>query len=590
MKVSPQKGIILSILMVVLIALQLKAEKDVIYFKVLVEANDNSVFAKLAESDLYLDHVSKAKTGYVFVLDDNELDILKSTKVPYKILIADLEQYYENKIVEDANNPAVKKMMKANMPGFNLGSHAGYYTPTEIVNKLDEMSNDYPNITTTKTNIGSTYEGRDIFMIKISDNPNLDESANEPVVYYDAMHHAREPLSMMSTMYYMFWLLENYGTDPVATHLVNNRELYFVPLVNVDGYEYNISTNPNGGGLWRKTRKPNPGSSCIGTDPNRNYGADWGEPGASTSPCSNTYRGDAPFSENCTQAIRDLVDSINPVTGFSCHSYSEIYIESDYNLPNDEKFYADYSLDICETHDWGYEQAEALLYEVSGGTTEYLNSIGAISYTPEIGLEFWEPASEIIPYAEKHLPSFIYIAQVAGDYPDIKQVNAGNGSDLLAGQTYDLDVEIFNKGRTRAASNVAITVTNNSSNISINNFTSNIASVSARQTIWTSNNPISFSVNNNAVAGDIIEIELAVFSNGVEYERETQRWVVGYQTVLFSESGNSFAQNFTQSGIGLTWDTTYVMKRSGNECFSDSPAEAANNNTLNRVLDGLGTF
>lgn len=27
---------------------------------------------------------------------------------------------------------------------------------------------------------------------------------------------------------------------------------------------------------WRKTRKPNPGSKCNGTDPNRNFGTGWG--------------------------------------------------------------------------------------------------------------------------------------------------------------------------------------------------------------------------------------------------------------------------------------------------------------------------
>jgi len=121
----------------------------------------------------------------------------------------------------------------------------------------------------------------------------------------------------MTTLYYMFWLVENYGTDPTATHIVNNRELFFVPLVNVDGYRYNITTNPDGGGFWRKNRSPNEGSDCVGTDPNRNYGADWGGPGASASPCSDVYRGSGPFSEPCTQAVRDLVNEINPVMAFS---------------------------------------------------------------------------------------------------------------------------------------------------------------------------------------------------------------------------------------------------------------------------------
>lgn len=64
--------------------------------------------------------------------------------------------------------------------------------------------------------------------------------------------HSREPQSMASLMYFMWYLLQNYGTNPEVTSLVNNREMFFVPCINPDGYEYNRQTNPNGGGMWRK--------------------------------------------------------------------------------------------------------------------------------------------------------------------------------------------------------------------------------------------------------------------------------------------------------------------------------------------------
>ena len=60
---------------------------------------------------------------------------------------------------------------------------------------------------------------------------------------------------METVIYFMDYLLENYGKDPEVTYLVNNRELYFVPVVNPDGYVYNEQISPDGGGLWRKNQK-----------------------------------------------------------------------------------------------------------------------------------------------------------------------------------------------------------------------------------------------------------------------------------------------------------------------------------------------
>ena len=98
----------------------------------------------------------------------------------------------------------------------------------------------YPNLITQKFSIGTSVEGRTIWAVKISDNPNVNE--DEPKVGFDALVHAREPQSMATQMYFMWYLLENYGTDPEATYLINNREIYCVPCFNPDGYEYNRLT------------------------------------------------------------------------------------------------------------------------------------------------------------------------------------------------------------------------------------------------------------------------------------------------------------------------------------------------------------
>ena len=72
----------------------------------------------------------------------------------------------------------------------------------------------------------------------------------------------------------MWYLLENYATNADIKATVDNTELFFVPCVNPDGYVYNQTTNPNGGGMWRKNRRNN--GTSFGVDINRNYGYNWG--------------------------------------------------------------------------------------------------------------------------------------------------------------------------------------------------------------------------------------------------------------------------------------------------------------------------
>lgn len=137
----------------------------------------------------------------------------------------------------------------------------GYHDYNNVIAALDSMHNLYPSLTTAKINIGNSLEGRAIWALKISDNPDVDE--DEPEVFYNGLTHAREPIGMEVLLYFMWNLLTTYGTDSLSTYLVNNRELWFVPVTNPDGYEYNRTTNPNGGGMWRKNR-----FSCVGG----NYG------------------------------------------------------------------------------------------------------------------------------------------------------------------------------------------------------------------------------------------------------------------------------------------------------------------------------
>ncbi|MDH4137263.1 MAG: M14 family zinc carboxypeptidase, partial [Anaerolineae bacterium] len=180
-----------------------------------------------------------------------------------------------------------------------------YHDYAEMVAEIDQAAADHPNIVDLFS-IGQSYEGRELWAVKISDNPTLDEP--EPEVLFTAHQHGREHLTVEQGLYILQILTDEYNTTSRITDLVNSREIYIIFDVNPDGGEYDHAT---GSYLsWRKNRQPNEGSTAIGTDLNRNWGYRWGCCGGSSgNPSSYTYRGPYPFSAPETDAIRSFVES-----------------------------------------------------------------------------------------------------------------------------------------------------------------------------------------------------------------------------------------------------------------------------------------
>jgi len=182
---------------------------------------------------------------------------------------------------------------------------AGYHTYDEMVLELDQAVLDHPLIV-QKFSIGRSYEGRELWAAKISDNVAADEA--EPEVMFDALQHAREHITVEQALAILAWLTDGYGTDPRVTRMVDGREIFIVFMVNPDGGEYDLTGDPYR--EWRKNRQPNSGSKYAGTDLNRNYDYRWGCCGGSSGTRSSiTYRGPAPFSAPEAAAVRDFVNS-----------------------------------------------------------------------------------------------------------------------------------------------------------------------------------------------------------------------------------------------------------------------------------------
>lgn len=196
---------------------------------------------------------------------------------------------------------------------------ARYHTFDEVAYELDSIANNFPSITLLDTLGYSTCDSLPIFAMKISDNVKTDEDESE--VLYIACHHAEEILGVEICMYMINDLVSNYNVDSTITHWVDNREIWFVPLLNPEGHSIVMELIDT---TWRKNKRDNNNNGVFdldydGVDPNRNYDFYWSN-GGSSNPPSEYYRGPAPFSENENRAIRDFCVSHNFVFCNTYHS------------------------------------------------------------------------------------------------------------------------------------------------------------------------------------------------------------------------------------------------------------------------------
>ena len=365
----------------------------------------------------------------VIVTDEDELLRIGQLGFPFDVIIADIDAYARVLRQQDYLDH--------------------FHSYEQTLAEMQAVEAAYPEIARLY-DIGDSWEktqglaDRDIWAIKISDNVDLEE-IEEPEVLYLALHHAREIITPEILLYFMHYLVDRYGTDPEVTYLVNNHQLWLVPIVNPDGYAYVFTGsdpgNPNDPLWWRKNKRDNNGNGQFdpdwdGVDLNRNYGFQWGYDnlGSSPNPGAQTYRGTGPFSEPETQAIRDLVEAHNFVISLSYHSYGEMflypwgYIYED--TPDHPTFLA--IADSCVAYN-GYEHgnsASGLIYLTNGDTDDWMygeqtTKYKVFGFTPEVGSindgvipgdGFHPDTSMIMPQILDNMGPNLYVAYAAEQY------------------------------------------------------------------------------------------------------------------------------------------------------------------------------
>ncbi len=532
---------------------------------------------------LGVDHIHKERDGsFDFFISDDLYEQFQDLGLSYDVEIDDWYKYYKNRSESSAAELQAqlnKTKNTFNVTGFDYGSMGGFYTLDEVMVKLDEMKSEFPSLITEKSSIGTTHDGRDIYFVKISNNPDMDE--DEPEILYTALHHAREPESMMQMIYYMFYLLENYGTDPKVTYLVDNREMYFIPVVNPDGYEYNHQTNPNGGGFWRKNRRDN-GDGTYGVDLNRNYGPVeyWDSPngGSDDNTSSDVYRGLEPFSEPETEAVKNFLAQHKFKAALNYHTYGNLLIYPYGALAMetpDSLIFREFAKDMTKYNGYTYgTDMQTVNYTTRGNSDDYfydgdVEEKGKIlAMTPEVGPEFWPSQSQIIPLAEENLFPNLYFAWVIGGYVGPSNVSF-NQDFYNPGDTILVSVDFRNKGLEDFGEFNA-KLTSNTDMIKVLQGDYSGSTIPARSEIE-KENLFAFFVSNDAVEGSIVEVSVSTSMGEVSLLEETLSFRIGTPKVLYTDHFADFSSTWSStSNVSEAWQTTNLSFYSEPVSVTDS--------------------
>ncbi|XP_040858362.1 carboxypeptidase A2 [Ochotona curzoniae] len=338
---------------------------------------------------------------------------LESQGIAYSIMIDDVQVLLDKE----------KKEMELNRRrerngNFNFGA---YHTLEEIYQEMNNLVAEHPGLV-SQVRIGSSFENRSLNALKFS------TGGDKPAIWLDAGIHAREWVTQATALWIANKIASDYGSEPSVTSILDTLDLFLLPVTNPDGYVFSHTENR----MWRKTRSQASGSFCVGVDPNRNWDAGFGGPGASSSPCSDSYHGPSANSEVEVQAIVEFIKNHGKVKAFlTLHSYSQLLM-----FPYGYKCAKPESFD--ELNEVGQKAAKSLaslygtkyevgpicsvIYQASGGSIDWSYDFG-IKYSFALELRdtgrygFLLPAAQILPTAEETWLGLKTIMEHVRDHP-----------------------------------------------------------------------------------------------------------------------------------------------------------------------------
>jgi hypothetical protein len=270
--------------------------------------------------------------------------------------------------------------------------------------------------------------GYDMKVLKLT---NSAAPGPKPKLFITAAIHAREYTTAELATRFAEYLVNNYGTDPDATWILDHHEIHIMLFTNPDGRK-----QAETGLSWRKNTNQNycgATSTSRGADLNRNFAFQWGCCGGSSgAQCDATYRGPSPASEPEVQAAQTYMQAIFPdqrgpnltdpapvdATGLylDIHSYSELVLWPwgfTSTVPPNGPALQTLGRKFAYFNNYTPEQAIGL-YPTDGTTDDFIyGDLGVAGYTFELGTSFFQDCSTfentILP---DNLQALIYAAKV----------------------------------------------------------------------------------------------------------------------------------------------------------------------------------
>ena len=383
-----------------------------IYFlDIIIANNDRKSFKELI--DIYLNELGYKKA---YLSYEQYISVLKSIKndFPNYLELSSIGKTYEGnempliimKSPYSSNEESILNLTELNNTSIN-------YTYLYKNNKETDI---YPN-NTNNVNNSSNNNTNDT----IINNPLYSKSG----IFFNGMHHGKEPVSMMMNIYLILHLL---SLPKEYLHLfLSSTNIYFLPVVNIDAYKFNTLNYKNNQFFSvRKNRRVHKNTTCsindIGVDLNRNYDFFFGynNEGSSGRPCGEDYRGEYPFSEPETNNIKNFVDShpnIKIAFNYLKHNDSLKIMKEEY--PLHYKMYEDFRKEAKFPVNFLFGNADNTIKYMSNGEASdwFLGKKKILSFSPELGNGnrksdvFYPDRNLTFDIMDKNLPSAIYAIQ-----------------------------------------------------------------------------------------------------------------------------------------------------------------------------------
>ncbi len=536
-----------------------------------IDAPTRTELARISRLGLEIQMSPFGGDAVVFA-DQEELAALRTAGITFQITHENAEAWFASRL--DAS--------------LGPGSMGGYYTLAEVLAKVDELSTNYPDIISPKFSVGTSLEGRDIWAFVVSDAPDPDTpDLSRPAVFYNSLTHAREPIGVMQLLAFVEDIARGWtANDLTVQSLLGSRELWFVPVINPDGYYFNEVWRPGGGGMWRKNKRDNDGDGVFdpdvdGVDLNRNYGFHWGEDdiGSSPIPGWGTYRGTAPFSEPETRAVRAVFDRRSFQFCLNYHAYSNVYLFpwSYTSTPVDSMdAYQRWLGRLSSFNHFAYGTGSSLIgYHTNGGAVDWqYGDRGVLAVVPEVGTwfdYFWPSTLRIPTLVREQIGPNYLTAWMAGGVllpDDVESVEVGGDGNgwIDPDETADVTVTWTNAGFSRSVTGAVATLTALGADATVLDGTSQIGDIAAGESREVTD---TFRIHADAATrGRRMEFALRVDAMNGYTRIDTIGMMVGEPVLLMQEDAENDLSDWKLSG---GFALTEIEPFAGSYSISDAP-------------------